>query len=258
MSKNQLVNTHLRLVSGTIIFGLLCFIFFGCASASKNVSQKEPASVQPQQSMKHPVASDVNHQKENTGSLWRDDGIFSDLFILPKARQVGDIVTVKIVESSSATNEANTLTERDSSLVAKIDSFLGLEQRWINPNHPDYRADKNFNPFGEIGGGMTSEFDGSGATSRRGDLTAFMTARIVSITQNGTLYIEGSREVEVNNEKQLIALSGYIRPRDIASDNVIFSTFISDAKITYTGAGVVNDRQRPGWMSNFMNRIWPF
>ena len=165
---------------------------------------------------------------------------------------------MKIVESSSATNQANTVTERDSSLSASIDAFLGLEQKYLNPAHPDYRATRNFNPFGSIQGGMVSEFDGSGATSRRGDLTAFMTARVTAVLPGGNLRIEGSREVVVNNEKQFITLSGLVRVRDIAPDNVVLSTFISDARISYSGEGDIDDRQRPGWLATFLNKVWPF
>ena len=62
----------------------------------------------------------------------------------------------------------------------------------------------------------------------------------------------------VNNENQLIILSGVIRPRDISSDNIVESTFISDAKIAYSGTGIIDDRQRPGWLANLLNTIWPF
>ena len=105
---------------------------------------------------------------------------------------------------------------------------------------------------------MSSEFDGSGSTSRSGDLSAFMTARVTDVMGNGNLRIEGTREIEVNNEKQFITLTGIVRRRDIDAENVILSTFVSDARIAYSGVGVVDDRQRPGWMSNFMNAVWPF
>jgi len=105
--------------------------------------------------------------------------------------RIGDIVTVKIVESSSATNQANTVTERDSSLTASIDAFLGLEQKFLNPAHPDYRAGRNFNPFGAIKGGMASEFDGSGTTSRSGDLTVFCR---LELTENLTNLLERQPE----------------------------------------------------------------
>jgi flagellar L-ring protein precursor FlgH len=75
---------------------------------------------------------------------------------------------------------------------------------------------------------------------------------------NGNLKIVGTREVMVNNENQLIILSGIIRPRDISDENVITSTFISDAKIAYSGSGIVDDRQRPGWLANLLNNVWPF
>ncbi|MFZ0135355.1 MAG: flagellar basal body L-ring protein FlgH [Desulfobacterales bacterium] len=205
-----------------------------------------------------PEATAASLPDEENGSLWQDGGVFSDMFDLPKARRVGDIVTIKIVESSKATNQANTLTERDSSLTARIDAFLGLEKKYLDPNNPGYSAGRNFNPFGEIKGGMTSKFDGTGATSRSGDLTAFITARVTEVLPNGNLMIEGSREIEVNNETQFITLAGVIRTRDVAADNIILSTYISGARITYSGSGIVDERQRPGWMANFLNTVWPF
>jgi flagellar L-ring protein precursor FlgH len=78
------------------------------------------------------------------------------------------------------------------------------------------------------------------------------------VRPNGNLKIVGSREVMVNNETQLIILSGTIRPRDIQENNVILSTFVSDAKIAYSGSGIIDDRQRPGWLANMLNVVWPF
>ncbi len=238
--------------------GLALLLTAGCASNSRTISGPDDDGRRRASSQLPTVPVAVQSAADDNGSLWNDSGPFSDLFVLPKARRIGDIVTVKIVETSSATNQANTVTERDSSLTASIDAFLGLEQKYLNPAHPGYDAGRDFNPFGAIRGGMVSEFDGSGATSRSGDLTAFMTARVTKVMPGGNLRIEGSREVVVNNETQLIALSGVIRVRDIAPDNVVLSTFISDARISYSGEGDIDDRQRPGWMANFLNKIWPF
>ena len=57
---------------------------------------------------------------------------------------------------------------------------------------------------------------------------------------------------------QGITLSGIIRPRDISADNVIQSTYIADARITYSGTGVLNERQKPGWLTRIMDKVWPF
>jgi flagellar L-ring protein FlgH len=194
---------------------------------------------------------DAAYQPPQTGSLWTDQSDFGDLFTNPKARRIGDIVTIRIVESSSATNKASTQTGRSSSVSAGVDNFFGLENKYS-------ASSPFFNPFGKVGGGLESGFDGSGTTKRSGDLTATITARVVDIMPNGNLIVMGSREVMVNREKQQITLSGIVRPRDISAENEVLSNYIADAKIAYNGSGVINDRQRPGWLARVIDVIWPF
>jgi flagellar L-ring protein precursor FlgH len=194
-------------------------------------------------------------------SLYIASSGLNGLFLDTKARTAGDIVTVKIEESSKASNKANTKTARDSSLSAGIETFMGVEDwwqdkvlRWLGSDMP------KVNPFGSVSvkGGMTSDFEGDGSTTRSGDLTAYITCRVTDVMPNGNLRIVGTREVLVNHENQVIILSGVIRPRDIGDDNIVRSIFISDAKIAYSGSGVIDDRQRPGWMANFLETVWPF
>jgi flagellar L-ring protein precursor FlgH len=203
------------------------------------------------------AVSPVRHE----GSLWREDGLFSDLFRDAKAWKVGDIVTIRILETSSATNQANTQTGRTSSLEAGIDTLFGLEDWYRDEVLDSYSSSfPKIDPFGNpsVKGSMQSDFDGSGTTTRSGKLNAYMTARITEVLPNGNFRIVGSREVMVNNENQLIILSGVIRSRDISPENIVESTFISDAKIAYSGTGIIDDRQRPGWLANLLNTIWPF
>ncbi|UCF86179.1 MAG: flagellar basal body L-ring protein FlgH [Desulfobacteraceae bacterium] len=215
---------------------------FGCAS---NIREVKPA--------KEYIPREVHEEPpiKYEGSLWHDNGPLSDLFINPKARRVGDIITVKIVESSKASNKASTNAGRNSSISAGIDNFFGLEQ--------DYPSSRRFfSPFGRVKADFESAFDGKGTTTRSGDLTAYITARVTEVLPSGNLQIAGSREVTVNNERQFITLSGIVRPRDISPGNVILSTYISDARIAYSGVGIIDDRQRPGWMTRILNTIWPF
>ncbi len=249
----------MNILAVTVLGTFLIVGATGCATGIRPLARGgDPQEDHRLPALPPPETAAVSLPDEENGSLWQDGGAFSGLYDLPKARRVGDIVTIKIVESSTATNQANTLTERDSSLTARIDAFLGLEKKYLDADNPGYRAGRNFNPFGEIKGGMASKFDGTGTTSRSGDLTAYITARVTQVLPNGNLMIEGSREIEVNNEKQFITLAGVIRPRDVAADNIILSTYISGARITYAGSGVVDERQRPGWMANFLNTVWPF
>lgn len=197
------------------------------------------------------TAQPVQQAPAEDGSFWTDNAALNSMFADAKARGVGDIVTIKIVESSKASNSASTSTGKNTALTLGIDKFLGLEN-----GYP--KAGSTFNPFSRIEGAMKNSFDGKGDTTRKGDLSAYMTAKVIDRMPNGNLVIAGSREVLINNEKQLIILTGTIRERDIAPDNVIQSTYISDAKIIYTGVGDVDDTQRQGWLARFLNVVSPF
>jgi len=185
------------------------------------------------------------------GSLWQEDAPLVSLFSDQKARQVGDIVTIRIVESSTATNKASTDTNRGSSMSASLDAFFNAEK--------GYPADQPFfNPFSKVAGGLDSQFQGTGTTKRSGDLNAYITALVTQVLPNGNMVLVGSREVLINNENQVIELSGVVRPRDIDADNTVLSTYVADARISYSGTGVIDDRQKPGWLTKIMMAVWPF
>jgi len=107
-------------------------------------------------------------------------------------------------------------------------------------------------------GALTNSSSGSGTTSRTESMTAYITVRVMEVMPNGNLFIQGARDVRVNNETQHIILSGTIRPADISPDNTIISSYIGDASIEYTGSGALSDKQRPGWMTRFVDLVWPF
>lgn len=184
-----------------------------------------------------------------TGSLWSNsaNGLASD----NKAHQKDDILTVAIFESASATKQASTTTGRDSSASADISSVLGLEKNLANIN-------SSLDPTNLLSAGYKSDFKGSGATSRKENLVATLTTRVVEVQPNGNLRIEGSKTVTVNREDQIIHLRGIVRPADIATNNMVDSKFILDAEIVYTGNGVISDKQGQGWLVRIFDNIWPF
>ena len=183
------------------------------------------------------------------GSLWlarTSVNPYSDV----KARLVGDIVTISVVESAQASKNATTKTGRDS----------GLEANWTGVFEA---IAKNFS----VGGAMipssnkidfANTFDGQGQTTRTSSMTAYLTARVMHVLPNGQMVIRGAREVQVNNETQFIFVQGVIRPEDVSSNNIILSTYIADARIELTGYGAVSDKQRPGWMARALDWVWPF
>jgi flagellar L-ring protein precursor FlgH len=89
-------------------------------------------------------------------------------------------------------------------------------------------------------------------------MTTKMTATVTNVLPNGNLMIQGMREVVLNDEQQIIVLTGIVRPQDVSQDNTVLSTYIANARIEYTGSGVVTERQSPGWADRILTTVWPF
>ena len=185
----------------------------------------------------------------SNGSIWQASsaGVTDDF----KARRRGDIITIVISETASASKEASTATERKTSLEAGMPNFLGMEGRQLFTKH-----------FGDlsklINASGDSKFDGTGSTSRQESLSATITAKVIDVLPNSNLLIEGRRNIKVNNEDQEIVLEGVVRQRDIGTDNKVNSIYVADARISYSGKGIISDRQSPGWLMNIVDKIWPF
>ena len=75
---------------------------------------------------------------------------------------------------------------------------------------------------------------------------------------NGNYFIEGSKEILLNNEKQIMQISGVIRPYDISQNNEIESRYISDAKILYRTEGDLQRAMDKPWGTRVLETIWPF
>ncbi len=115
---------------------------------------------------------------------------------------------------------------------------------------------RSFDP--SVKGSAKSDFKGQGDTNREGSLVATLTARIVEVMPNGNLILAGRKELTINDEKQLLVLTGMVRPDDISSENVVLSSSLADAKVYYVGDGVIQDKQKPGWAVRAFDKIWPF
>jgi flagellar L-ring protein precursor FlgH len=228
-----------------ILFFALLSSIWGCTSLEPSRIQNEPFTI----SNTYRVPQEKAPTSEaRAGSVWRGQltGLFSD----QRAKFVGDIVTVKIVEVSQASESATTDTTRKSQTVAGISNLFGIETHGSGPFKNSANLVNSNSP--------NNDFSGSGATTRTGSLSATITARVMDVLPNGNLAVEGKREIFVNNEKKEILLQGVVRPRDIAFDNSILSTQIADAKVIYTGIGVVAEKQRPGWGQRLFDYVWPF
>ncbi len=191
----------------------------------------------------------LDKHKRTDGSLWSNDT--GSMFADHKAKHVGDIVTVTISESASATKEASTSADRSSSFQAGIPNFFGLETK-------DFITDSGVDLTNLVNSTFANTFDGEGKTVRKGDLTASLTTQVIGKYPNGNFKIRGGKEVMVNDEVQIIYLTGIVRPVDITAANTVDSSKVLNARISYTGRGVISDKQHAGWMTRTLDNIWPF
>ena len=154
-----------------------------------------------------------------------------------KAHQVGDIITIMIVEEATANASANTSANNKSEMSGGPGlGFLDLVTSW--------------------GLDTENKYSGTGSTNRAGNLKAEITARVVEVLHNGDYRLSGTRMVDINGERQLIEISGVCRARDITPANTIYSTYIADARIAYNGTGPVNASSEPGVVTKLVN--WLF
>ncbi len=166
-----------------------------------------------------------------------------------RAIEIGDLVTIRIAHSTAADSSADTKLGRKSDASIGIKAMLGLEGAL---------AQIGLTPEALISASGSNNFEGTGGTARSGALTATLTARVVDVEGNGILVIGGRQAVKINNEVQILSLRGRVDPRSIDSDNSVSSSQIADARIEYSGMGVVASKQRPGWLSRILDLVTPF
>jgi flagellar L-ring protein precursor FlgH len=179
------------------------------------------------------------------GSLWTNRSARYDLFRDFKARDIDDTVTIRVVESVQALASADASSSRATEASAGFDALFGAEKK-VNelPNM--------------VAGKANSSFDAKGSTSRSTTLQAYMTARVVEVLPNGNLVVEGKREVRVNNENQILYITGVIRPVDISRTNVIMSSSVAQMAVRVQGKGMVSQPLKPGWLYRILSGVMPF
>lgn len=215
----------------------VCCLFAGCVSAP----------VLPPPPPKH-VFQEERMAERSANSLWQDTNLYEDRI----AKRLNDLVTINVVENITGSGTADTNANKKSSADASVAGLfgapldLGMSFNGVNKFSPS------------VSGSSTDNFTGKGATTRVGKLIGTITARVVEVMPNGNLVIESRKDITINYEKQTLILRGMIRTKDVAIDNTILSSKVADAEVYFIGDGIVQDKQRPGWLAQFLDKIWPF
>ncbi len=164
-----------------------------------------------------------------------DEQSFRALIADNKAFRIGDVLTIQVVENAVATANADTGSKRQNNMSLNL----------ARPKAPALSA----------GLGVGGDFDGGGRTERAGKLIAQLTVSIRDVLPNGDFLVAGEQQLTINDERQRIGVSGRVRPQDISEGNVVPSTRLADADITYVGEGHLADRQKPAWWRQLLDTL---
>lgn len=181
-------------------------------------------------------------------SIWQDSS--ADLFKDPRARKIGDVVTVKISIKDKATLDNNSKRSRDSK--ASLNPTLGY----------DFQTTGGLNHTGDLS--VDFETEGETSTDSKGGITRsekielLIAAVVTGVLPNGNLIVSGSQEVRVNYDVRELSVAGIIRPRDISTENTIEYDKIAEARISYGGRGRIMEVQQPAIGQQLFDLLTPF
>lgn len=152
-----------------------------------------------------------------------------------KAYRPGDVLTVQVFENTSATSSADTGTHRNNRLNAELSrGSRSVAQTTL---------------------GVGGDFDGGGRTQRASRLLTTLTVTVQEVLAGGQLRVAGTQSITVNEELQTVTLEGLVRPADISDGNVVQSTRIAEARITYVGEGDLSERSRRAWWRRLLDAV---
>lgn len=214
----------------------MVFFIFSCATKRPDYGKEF-----------NPAPPDIQAEKvpASPGSLYT--GSYSNLFSDAKAFTEGDVITIRVVENISGQGSSTTQTQEKSDMNLSAPSPALLGKPIINKD-----------PLLGMKSSNSDTYQGSATTDRKAKLVAVITARVTKVYPNGNLFIVGKKVVRVNDDNQVLLISGIVKPTDIMQDNSVDSSRISDMYVEYNGEGYVADSSKPGWLAQFLKRIWPF
>lgn len=230
------------------IFLLFAGLLYSALLAGCMAGANEPGPVA---TTPPPVYVEDEAYAASQGSLF-STGNAHLLFADSRARNIGDIVFVKVEESTTGQNKATTTAERTNTGTYGVTAFFGRDKVGINP----IRGSVGANPI--LGFSSANKLDGDAETKRTSRLVTTVPSRVIGVLPGGVLQVEGSSETRINDETQHMVVTGLVRARDIAADNTVLSSQMANARIAVFGKGTVSDKQRPGWLTRLMDAIWPF
>ena len=233
-----------RLITAFAI-GLIVILLTGCNSAPIRDPDYAPA---------RPVVPPPEPQ--GNGAIYQA-GFQVSWFEDMRARRVGDLLTIKLVEKTDATKSASTSVSRENTSSVTNPSILGASPQLTLPSMLPLSVTKNLG----LGTSLSSatDFEGDGDSSQSNKLTGDITVTVIEVLPNGYMMVRGEKRIGINQGNEYVKISGIVRPADIDSTNTVLSTKMADPTIVYVGDGAIASANTMGWLAKFfISALFPF
>ena len=178
----------------------------------------------------------------NNGSIYQV-AQYRPLFEDHRARLVGDVVNVQIVEKVSASQKSTSSINKSGSVDAGITALPLLKVTSLT------RASAT--------GSSANDFQGKGSTENTNDFSGTITAVVTEVLPNGHLVIAGEKQIGVNQNVDVLRFSGQVDPRSIQPGNSVASAQIANVRVEHRGRGAQADAQGSGWIGRFFLNVLP-
>jgi len=166
------------------------------------------------------------------------------LFEDRRARFVGDTITVKITENTSASKKASNNLTRSGNQTASVTAFAGLPLGGLNGL--------------DLAGSSATNFAGKGDAANNAVFNGSITVTVIDVLPNGNLLVSGEKQIAIGAEQEFIRVSGVVNPSFVDFSNTVDSAKIADARIEYKSSGQVAEGQVMGWLARFFLSVLPF
>ena len=231
------LDSFTKRVRGSVLVLLATQLATGCV-------QVQPARPEPLYSPTYPEVAAA--QPVSSGSLFPTSGSL-DLYVDRKALRVGDLLTVRLEESTSSSKSAETEISKRANHEVGNPTLLGSFITGSGPTDllTSIETDNGFN--------------GSAESDQSNSLSGTITAVIARVLPNGLMQVQGEKWLQLNRGEEFVRISGLVRPEDVDGNNTVSSLRLADARIAYSGTGELADSNKAGWFTRFfLNPLFPF
>ncbi len=220
--------------------GIVISVLAGCA-ITPPASVHQPMTARPAPIAAAPVANGAIYQVQYAA---QPGYVNRPLFEDRRARAVGDILTISISETTSASKKSSSTAGRTGNTNASVTGLHGLPGKSLLGSN--------------VAATSSSAFEGTGDSASNNVFTGIVTVTVIEVLPNGNLLVSGEKQLGINQGSEFVRFSGVVNPASVSASNTVASTQVADARIEYRGNGYIDEAQTMGWMSRFFMNVLPF